>query len=36
VGVSVWAGFNVVLELPHSSGFYWLIYFSLVYLFSEK
>ncbi len=28
VGASVWAAFNVVLELPHSAGFYWLIYFT--------
>lgn len=31
VGVSVFSAFNVVLELPHSSSFYWLIYFSLIY-----
>jgi len=31
LGASVWASFNVVLELPHSSTFYWLIYFTLVY-----
>ncbi len=28
VGLSVWAAFNVVLELPHSAGFFWLIYFT--------
>jgi hypothetical protein len=30
-GSMVWASFNVVLELPHSSAFFWLIYFSLIY-----
>ena len=35
IGSSVWASFNVVLELPHSSAFYWLIYFSLIYSFLE-
>ncbi len=28
VGLGVWAGFNVVLELPHSAGFFWLVYFT--------
>ena len=28
VGSTVWAAFNVVLELPHSAGLYWLIYFT--------
>jgi len=27
IGLSVWCSFNVILELPHSSLFYWLIYF---------
>jgi len=31
VGSMIWASFNVVLELPHSSAFFWLIYFSLIY-----
>ena len=35
VGSSIWVSFNVVLELPHSSSFYWLIYFSLVYSLRE-
>ncbi len=30
-GSMVWTSFNVVLELPHSSAFFWLIYFSLIY-----
>lgn len=33
VGAMVWASFNVVLELPHSSAFFWLIYFTLLYQF---
>ena len=28
IGSTVWAAFNVVLELPHSAGLYWLIYFT--------
>ena len=35
IGTSIWVSFNVVLELPHSSSFYWLIYFSLVYSLRE-
>ncbi len=34
LGVIVWTNFHVVLELPHSSSFFWLIYFSTVYLFN--
>lgn len=36
IGLSVWSSFNVVLELPHSSLFYWLVYFTLVYQFKTK
>ena len=28
-----WSSFHVVLELPHSSAFIWLIYFTTVYQF---
>jgi hypothetical protein len=31
VGVSVWSFFNVILELPHSASYFWLIYFSLAF-----
>jgi len=34
IGVSVWSCFHVVLELPHSSSFFWLIYFSTIYVFN--
>lgn len=27
-GTTIWCSFNVILELPHSSVFYWLIYFN--------
>lgn len=27
IGLSIWASLNVILELPHSSSYYWLIYF---------
>lgn len=36
IGITVWASFNVVLELPHSSLFYWLVYFSLLYQFKNN
>jgi len=36
IGVSVWAFFNVVLELPHSSSFYWLIYFTLAFMLKQE
>ncbi len=36
IGVSVWSSFNVVLELPHSATFYWLVYFTLVYEFRYR
>ena len=32
VGLSIWVGFNVILELPHSSLFFWLIFF-LFYMY---
>lgn len=28
VGLTIWCCFNVVLELPHTTGLFWLIYFS--------
>jgi hypothetical protein len=31
VGVAIWASFNVILELPHSSTYFWLIYFTLAF-----
>lgn len=31
IGLFVWSSFNVILELPHSSAFIWLVYFSLIY-----
>ncbi len=34
MGVFVWTNFHVVLELPHSSAFFWLIYFTAIYLFN--
>lgn len=36
IGLTVWSSFNVVLELPHSSIFYWLVYFTLVYQFQKN
>ena len=36
VGLTAWASFNVVLELPHNSAFYWLVFFSLIYEFDRK
>lgn len=33
IGVSIWAANNVILELPHSSLFFWLIYFIFFFKF---
>ena len=35
VGLSVWSSFNVILELPHSSAFFWLVYFTLIFEFRK-
>lgn len=35
IGVFTWSNFHVVLELPHSSAFFWLIYFTTVYHFNS-
>ncbi len=29
LGLMVWASFNVILELPHSSLYFWLVFFTL-------
>ncbi len=36
VGLAVWSSFNVVLELPHTSAYIWLVYFSLIYQFRSS
>jgi len=36
VGCMVWVSFNVILELPHSATYFWLIYFSSAYAFKTK
>jgi hypothetical protein len=36
VGLVVWSSFNVVFELPHTSAFIWLVYFSLIYQFRQS
>lgn len=30
-GMSVFSFFNVILELPHSSSLYWMVFFALIY-----
>jgi hypothetical protein len=35
MGFVVWASFNVILEMPHSSAFFWFIYFSVLYEFRD-
>jgi hypothetical protein len=35
VGCFVWICFNVILELPHSSTFFWLVYFTTVFYFKK-
>lgn len=34
IGLIVWSSFNVILELPHSAIFFWLIFFT--YIFYDK
>lgn len=36
IGLIIWSSFNVVLELPHSSLFFWLIYFLFVFKLDYK
>ncbi|MTI38029.1 hypothetical protein E1140_00855 [Fulvivirga lutimaris] len=36
LGLIMWSSFHVVLELPHSSALFWLVYFSTIYEFKEK
>ena len=35
IGLTVWSAFNVVFELPHTSAFIWLVYFSLIFQFNH-
>ena len=35
IGISIWSSLNVVLELPHSSSYYWTIYFALLFKMKE-
>ena len=36
LGMIMWSSFHVVLELPHSSALFWLVYFSTIYEFNQK
>ena len=36
LGIVVFSCFNVILELPHSSSIFWIIFFSLIFKLSEK
>ncbi len=36
VGGCVWSFFNVILELPHSASYFWLIYFSLAFSLKQN
>lgn len=36
IGLIMWSSFHVVLELPHSSALFWLVYFSAIYEFNQK
>lgn len=31
IGCIVWSAFNVILELPHSAVYFWLVYFTYIY-----
>ena len=35
-GLIGWSSFHVILELPHSSALFWLVYFSTIYEFNQK
>jgi hypothetical protein len=35
IGCFVWVCFNVILELPHSSTFFWLVYFTTAFYFKS-
>jgi hypothetical protein len=35
-GCAVWVSFNVILELPHSATYFWLVYFTTAYAFRDK
>lgn len=36
LGVTIWCFFNVILELPHSSILFWLIFFLASFKFNDK
>jgi len=36
LGIVVFSSFNVVLELPHSSSIFWIVFFGLLFKISEK
>lgn len=36
IGLIMWSSFHVVLELPHSSALFWLVYFCTIYEFNQK
>ncbi len=36
VGCFIWVAFNVILELPHSAVYFWLIYFTTAYAFKYR
>ena len=36
IGLFVWTSFNVVFELPHTTAFIWLVYFSTIYHFQNN
>lgn len=36
IGGCVWSFFNVILELPHSSIYFWIIYFTLIFFLNNR
>jgi len=36
IGSVIWASFNVILELPHSAIYFWLIYFTYIFYNAKK
>ena len=36
LGFVVFSSFNVILELPHSSSIFWIVFFGLIFKLSNK
>jgi O-antigen ligase len=36
LGIAVFSFFNVILELPHASSIFWIVFFALIFKLTEK